>query len=131
MKGYTLDAGAFIALERRDPFMVTVLFRALDGGLAISIPQTVIAQIWRGGGGKQANSARLISAGRSGVPSVIIDDLTHARAREIGVRIGQTAHADIADTHVALVAAEHGHAVLTSDEADIRVVNPELAIVHV
>jgi hypothetical protein len=110
--GYTLDAGAFIALERRERFMVSVLFRALRrGGPAVSIPQTVIAQMRRGGGGKQANIARLINAGRNGVPSVIIDDLTDDRAKEIGVAIGTTGHADIADVHVALLAAERGHAV--------------------
>ncbi|MQA82213.1 MAG: PIN domain nuclease [Streptosporangiales bacterium] len=131
MRGYTLDAGAFIALERRDTFMASILFRALTGGLALSIPQTVIAQIWRGGSGKQANCARLIKAGRAGVETVIIDDLTDDRARQIGVTIGQTSHSDIADVHVALVAAEQGHAVLTSDDGDIAAVDPHLTIVHV
>ncbi len=131
MKGYTLDAGAFIALERRDRFMATLLARALTGGLALSIPQTVIAQIWRGGGGRQANVARLIRAGRAGVRAIVIDDLTDHRARQIGVMIGQTRHADIADVHVALVAAEHGHAVLTSDDGDITAVDPSLAIIHI
>ena len=131
MKGFTLDSGALIALERRDKFMVAVLLRALVGGLALSIPQTVIAQIWRGGAGQQVNMARLIKAGRSGIPTVFIDDLTDDRAREIGLTIGRTAHADITDVHVALVAAERGQAVLTSDDADIARVNPQLAIVHV
>jgi predicted nucleic acid-binding protein len=131
VRGYTLDAGAFIALERRDKFMVSVLFRALTGGLALSIPQTVIAQIWRGGIGRQVNVARLIKASRAGVESVIIDDLTDDRAKGIGVAIGKTGHADIADVHVALLAAEQGHAVVTSDDSDIAAVDPHLAIVHV
>jgi hypothetical protein len=131
VRGYTLDAGAFIALERRDRFMVSVLFRALTGGMALSIPQTVIAQIWRGGPGKQVNTARLIKAGRAGVGTVIIDDLTDDRAKEIGITIGKTAHADIADVHVALLAARQGHAVLTSDDSDIAAVDPDLTIVHV
>jgi len=33
--------------------------------------------------------------------------------------------------HVALAAAERGHAVLTSDDADIAGVNPRLVLVHV
>jgi predicted nucleic acid-binding protein len=131
VKGYALDAGAFIALERRDRFMVALLLRALAGGLALSIPQTVIAQVWRGGSGRQANVARLIKAGRAGIPTVLIDDLTDRRAAEIGVTIGQTSYADIADVHVALVAAERGQAVLTSDDAAIARVNPHLTIVHV
>ena len=34
------------------------------------------------------------------------------RAREIGVKIGQTSHPDIVDVHVALAAAERGLAFL-------------------
>ena len=33
--------------------------------------------------------------------------------------IGKTSHPDIVDVHVALAAAEWGHAVLTSHDADI------------
>jgi hypothetical protein len=62
---------------------------------------------------------------------VIIDELTADRARQIGVMIGATSHPDIVDVHVALAAAERGHAVLTSDDGDIAAVNPELILVHV
>jgi hypothetical protein len=62
---------------------------------------------------------------------VIIDELTADRAKQIGITIGVTSHPDIVDVHVALAAAERGHAVLTSDEGDIGRVNPELILVHV
>jgi len=62
---------------------------------------------------------------------VIVDELTAERARQIGVTIGATSHPDVVDVHVALVAAERGHAVLTSDDADIAGVNPGLVLVHV
>jgi hypothetical protein len=45
--------------------------------------------------------------------------------------INETSHADIVDVHVALVAAERGHAVLTSDDKDIAKVDGDLIIVHV
>jgi len=48
-----------------------------------------------------------------------------------GVKIGQTSHPDIVDVHVALAATERGHAVLTSDDADIAKVNRDLVLVHV
>jgi hypothetical protein len=51
--------------------------------------------------------------------------------QEIGITIGATSHPDIGDVHVALAAAERGHAVLTSDDADIAAVDPKLVIVHV
>jgi hypothetical protein len=94
------------------------------------LPRTVIAQVWRGTP-RQANVGRLVSAGlRRGSP-VVIDEFTAERAREIGVTIGQTFHPDIVDVHVALAAAERGHAVLTSDDADIAKVNWDLILVHV
>jgi hypothetical protein len=62
---------------------------------------------------------------------VIIDELTAERAKEIGVMIGQISHPDIVDVHVALAAAERGHAILTSDDADIAAVGLDLVLVHV
>lgn len=62
---------------------------------------------------------------------VIIDELTAERAIQIGITIGKITHGDIVDVHVALAAAERGHAVLTSDDADIAAVDPDLTIVHV
>jgi predicted nucleic acid-binding protein len=130
MRGFVFDAGAFIALERRSPFMIGILDEALHGTIEVVLPRTVIAQVWRGTP-RQANVGRLVSAGlRRGSP-VVIDELTAERAREIGVKIGQTSHPDIVDVHVALAAAERGHAVLTSDDTDIAKVNRDLILVHV
>ena len=130
MRGFVFDAGAFIALERRSPFMISILNEALHGTIEVVLPRTVIAQVWRGTP-RQANVGRLVSAGlRRGSP-VVIDELTAERAREIGVKIGQTSHPDIVDVHVALAAAERGHAVLTSNDADIAKVNRDLILVHV
>jgi hypothetical protein len=130
VRGFVLDAGAFIALERRSAFMVGILNETLHGTIEVVLPRTVIAQVWRGTP-RQANVGRLVSAGlRRGSP-VVIDELTAERARQIGVKIDQTSHPDIVDVHVALAAAERGHAVLTSDDTDIAKVNPDLVLVHV
>jgi predicted nucleic acid-binding protein len=130
VRGFVFDAGAFIALERRSAFMIGILDQALHGTIEVVLPRTVIAQVWRGTP-RQANVGRLVSAGlRRGSP-VVIDELTAERAREIGVKIGQTSQPDIVDVHVALAAAERGHAVLTSDEADIAKINRDLILVHV
>jgi predicted nucleic acid-binding protein len=130
VRGFVFDAGAFIALERRVPLLLGVLDEALRGTVEVVIPRTVIAQVWRGSP-RQANIGRLISAGRRRGGPVIIDELTAERAKEIGVTIGKTSHPDIADVHVALAATDRGHAVLTSDDADIARVNPDLVLVHV
>jgi predicted nucleic acid-binding protein len=130
VRGFVFDAGAFIALERRDPLLLGLLDQALHGTVQVVLPRTVIAQVWRGSP-RQANIGRLIGAGRGQHSPVIIDELTAERAKEIGITIGRTSHSDIVDVHVALVAAEQGHAVLTSDDADIAAVNPDLVVVHV
>jgi hypothetical protein len=134
VRGFVFDAGAFIALERRSPLLLGILDEALHGTVELVLPRTVIAQIWRGSP-RQANVGRLISAGRAagraGGSPVIIDELTADRAKQIGITIGATSHPDIVDVHVALAAAERGHAVLTSDDGDIAGVNPELILVHV
>lgn len=130
MRGFVFDAGAFIALERRSPFLISILNEALHGTIEVVLPRTVIAQVWRGTP-RQGNVSRLVSVGlRRGSP-VVIDELTAERAIQIGVKIGQTSHPDIVDVHVALAAAERGHAVLTSDDADIAKVNRDLILVHV
>ena len=130
MRGFVFDAGAFIALERRAPLLLGILDEALHGTIQIVLPRTVIAQVWRGGP-RKANVGRLISAGRGSDGPVIIDELTAQRAKEIGVTIGKISHPDIVDVHVALAAAERGHAVLTSDDADITAVGLDLVLVHV
>jgi hypothetical protein len=135
VKGFVFDAGAFIALERRAPIMLGILDEAVHGRIEVVLPRTVIAQVWRGVP-CQANVGRLISAGLGGTglgrrSPVIIDELTPERAKEIGITIGRTSHPDIVDVHVALAAAERGHAVLTSDDADIAHVDGDLVLVHV
>jgi hypothetical protein len=130
VRGFVFDAGAFIALERRVPLLLGILDEALHGTVEVVLPRTVIAQVWRGSP-RQANVGRLISAGRKRDSPVIIDELTAERAKEIGVTIGTTPHPDIVDVHVALAAAERGHAVLTSDGADIAGVDPDLVLVRV
>ena len=133
MRGFVFDAGAFVALERRAPLLLGILDEALHGTVQIVLPRTVIAQVWRSGP-RQANAGRLISAGRGRDGPVIIDELTAERAKQIGVtigKIGKISHPDIVDVHVALAAAERGHAVLTSDDTDIAAVGLNLVLVHV
>ena len=129
MRGFVLDAGAFIALERRSAFMLDLLRATRDGAAELTIPRTVIAQVWRGG--PQVNTARLLRAATSRHGIVTIDELTAERAKQIGVAIGRCSHGDIVDVHVALAAGDRGHAVLTSDQGDIAKVNPELTIVPI
>lgn len=130
MKGYVLDSGALVALERRTPRMFDFFEQVLRGEVEAVVPRTVIAQVWRGTS-RQANVARLVSVGLHRRGPVIVDELTEQRAKDIGITIGRTSHPDIVDVHVAVAAAERGHGVLTSDDADIARIDPGLVIIHV
>ncbi|MEW2355149.1 PIN domain-containing protein [Spirillospora sp. NPDC029432] len=130
LDGYTLDAGALIALERRSPRMLRLLDQARQGKAEISIPRSVIAQVWRGGP-KQAHLSRLLYAAGTPHPRVAIDELTADRARQIGRTIGESGHCDIVDVHVALLARERGHVIITSDRGDIGKVDPMLPLLQI
>ena len=72
----------------------------------------VVAQVWRGGTGRQASLARLLA----GVEVVPIDGILGRRA---GVLLGRGGATDVVDACVVLLAAD-GDDVITSDPDDLR-----------
>jgi hypothetical protein len=99
---------------------------AAELGLLVTVPASVLAQVWRGGS-TAAFLARLL-AGCEG------DPLDEGRAKEVGERLGARATADIADAHVVCCALEHRAAVATSDPVDMKALtNPgeRLAVIAV
>ena len=89
ISGLTLDTGALLALERGDVRTRTLLLRAKEEGVAMSVPAGVVAQAWRGGP-RQAQVARLLND--PGVEVVPLDDLT---ARAVGVLCGRSGRLSI------------------------------------
>lgn len=120
--GFTLDAGALIALEKGSGFARALLDRALLRGTPIHVPAGVIAQVWCGGP-RQARVATLLND--PGVTEVPLNGVT---ARAVGLVCGRTGHADIVDVHAVLHAHEHGHIVVTSDPDDLRAVDPSVVL---
>ncbi|MGI8875268.1 MAG: PIN domain-containing protein [Egibacteraceae bacterium] len=114
MSGYTLDAGALIALEGRDRRVAARLAEALRRGAGIAVPAGALAQVWRDGR-RQVLLARLLAD--DGVEVVPLDDLA---AREAGQLCGVAGTADIVDASVVRCARTRGHVVLTSDPDDLR-----------
>jgi hypothetical protein len=106
-----LDAGAFIAIERLDRDVVALIKRERLAGRAPVTHGGVVGQVWRGGTGRQANLARLLS----GVEIVALDD---ALGRRAGVLLGRAKKADVIDAAVTLLAAD-GDEILTSDADDL------------
>lgn len=120
--GLTLDAGALIAVERGDGRVRALLRGAAVGGHPVVVPAGVLAQVWRGGS-RQARVAALLDT-----VDVVIEDLDGPAARAVGVLCGRVGRADVVDGHVALVARQRRHTVVTSDPADIAAFDPHLPI---
>lgn len=117
-----LDAGALLAVERGDRDVAALLKRELLAGRVPLTHGGVVAQVWRGGSGRQAQLARLL-------PGVDIMPLDDALGRRTGVLLGRARASDAIDAAVIAIAAD-GDIVLSSDPADLRGL-AEAAAVHI
>jgi hypothetical protein len=106
-----LDAGAFIAVERGDREVVARVKREREHGRAPVTNGGVVAQVWRGGNGKQAPVAKLLTS----VNVVPVDDRLGRRA---GLLLSRTGTSDAVDASVVCL-AQDGDDILTSDPADL------------
>jgi hypothetical protein len=117
-----LDAGAFVAVERGDRDVIALVKR---DRLAQRSPLShggIVAQIWRGGSGRQAEVARLLG----GVDVRAFDEELGKRA---GVLLGRSRAEDAIDAALICLATD-GDDILTSDAGDFRIL-AEAAGVHV
>ena len=106
-----LDAGAFVALERNDRSMWRRLKVAARDGVPPVTHGGVVAQVWRGGSGRQALLARALQA-------IDVRPLGESLGRAAGVLLGRAGSSDAVDAALASLAAD-GDVVLTSDAADL------------
>jgi len=106
-----LDAGALVAIDRRDRLIGAQLRVLQRQGTPVRVSSAVIGQVWRDGR-KQANLARVLAG--AGVEALGRDD-----GRRIGELLALAGSADVVDAHVALM-TEPADLVLTSDPDDIR-----------
>lgn len=117
-----LDAGAFVAVERGDRDVVALVKREMLAGRTPVTNGGVLAQVWRGGHGRQAPVARLLA----GVEVTPIGDRLGRRA---GMLLARTGAADAIDAAVVCLAAD-GDDILTSDPGDLRIL-AEAAEIHI
>jgi hypothetical protein len=117
-----LDAGAFVAVERGDRDVVALVKRERLSGRPPVTSGGVVAQVWHGGRGRQAQVARLLA----GVDVAAIDNSTGRRAGMLLARSGQS---DAVDASVVCLAAD-GDDILTSDPGDLRAL-AEAADIHI
>lgn len=105
-----LDAGAFVAIERRDPRIKAMLRALHEQRVPLWTSAAVIAQVWRNGR-RQALLARIL-------PGVGVRALGPGDDLQIGELLAVTRTGDAIDGHVALLADDTDR-ILTSDPDDL------------
>jgi hypothetical protein len=120
-RGVVLDAGAFIALERKNRTMVSLARLFIEERTPLVTSASVVAQVWRGGGNRQVPVAFLLRRTR-------VVDLSYAVARTLGRMLGATGGSDPVDAHVVFLARERGWPVLTSDMGDLQAIDPTVVL---
>jgi hypothetical protein len=123
-RGVVLDAGAFIALEKPSGYVARLLARLLRANVPLATSGGVVAQVWRGGSGKHTPVGMLL-------PQVEVLALDRVKGKLVGMLLGVAGAADPVDGHVVLIARERRWPVLTSDENDLRAIDPNVVIVRV
>lgn len=109
-----LDAGALIALSRRDDRARAALAAAWEAGAEVSIPAVVVAETVRGSGPRDAPVNRVVGA----VGDVAVVD--EATGRVAGALLGEAGSDATIDALVVATALERGGGViLTSDPGDL------------
>lgn len=112
-----LDSGALIAVERHDDRVRALLKRALDEQKQLIVPAPVVAEVWRGGAGRQALLSRfLINGVEHG--DLAVDALDFQAALDVGLLLAR-ASVSVADAAVVRAAVQHNALVVTSDPRDI------------
>jgi hypothetical protein len=117
-----LDAGAFVAVERGDRDVIALVKRERLAQRAPLSHGGVVAQIWRGGTGRQAEVARLLGG-------VDVRALNEELGKKAGVLLGRSGTKDAVDAALVCLAAD-GDEVLTSDPGDLRTL-AEAAGLHI
>ncbi len=125
MAGITLDAGALIAFERNDRRFVSIIARALELDLSLTVPAGVVGQVWRDGR-RQARLARLLRT-----KEVEVEVLDDEGARAAGQLCGVCGTSDVIDASVVLYARARGHHIATTDPDDMRTLDPSIQLIRV
>jgi predicted nucleic acid-binding protein len=123
MAGVTLDAGALVALDRDDRRVVVLLARARETGAGVTVPASALAQAIRRPE-RQVRLSRLLRQ-----PTTLVAALNRVDATSVGRLLAASGTADIADAHVVICARRAGQPVVTSDPADLRKLDPALALI--
>lgn len=106
-----LDAGALIAVDKRNRTVGAMLRVLQHDGIPVLTSAGAVAQVWRDGR-RQTNLAHILP----GVDIAVLDDVS---AKKVGELLRENRTSDIVDAHVALL-VQPEDCVLTSDEPDVK-----------
>lgn len=123
MPGVTLDAGGLIALDRGDRRVIVLLARAAETAMRITVPASALAQAIRDPA-QQVRLSRLIRQ-----PTTDVLPLDRVDATSVGRLLAASATTDVVDAHVVICARRAGQPVVTSDRADLTVLDPGLSVI--
>jgi hypothetical protein len=107
-----LDAGVFVAVERGDRDIIALLKRERLAQRSPLSHGGIVAQIWRGGAGRQCEVARWLRA-------VDIRALDEELGKKAGLLLRRSQAKDAIDAALICLAAD-GDDILTSDPDDLR-----------
>lgn len=107
-----LDAGAFMAVEHSDREVVALIKRERMVHRSPLSHGGIVAQIWRGASGRQAEVARLLQG-------VDVRALDNELGKKAGLLLGRSRAADAVDAALVCLAAD-GDEILTSDPEDLK-----------
>ncbi len=114
-----LDAGALIAIERRERATIARLVRAHEEAEPVRTSAAVVAQVVR-------NRARQVTLERV-LAGIEEESLDSEAARLVGHLLASSRTSDVVDAALALLAAP-GDEVMTSDPKDLRTLLPKRSI---
>ena len=112
MSALILDADALIAIDRGDRQVLAQVEDADRAGDPVRTNAMAVAQVWRGGKGRQARLARALR-------DITVESITGEDGMRAGELLGRARLRDAIDASVALLAGP-GDRVLTSDPGDLR-----------
>jgi hypothetical protein len=119
-----LDASALIAIERGDRMVLALCkVTSVDGGLVV-VPAGVVGQVWRDGS-RQASIARVV-----GARDTAIEPLDRDVAKLAGSYCGIAGTSDVIDATVVIAAHQHRAKIVSSDESDLKRLDPAVEVIR-
>lgn len=106
-----LDAGALVAIDRRDRRVAAMLRVLQQEDTPIRTSAGAVAQVWRHGA-QQADLARALAG-------VAVVDLDLMAAKRVGELLRHSGSSDVVDAHVATL-VRSDDSLLTSDPGDLK-----------